>query len=54
MIWAASFHVSYNHYWHDFGIFWVYIIFNFAVVFFSTWCFLEGWRAVVRLFKRQK
>lgn len=41
---AASFNVFYSHIWRDYGIFWAYIIFNFAFVFACSWLYLGGAR----------
>jgi len=41
---AASFNVFPRHIWRDFGIVWVYVLFNFAVVFACTWLYLGGAR----------
>ncbi|KAG0640807.1 ABC drug exporter AtrF [Tuber brumale] len=51
---AASFNIRYDYHWRDLGIFWAYIVFNLFVVFFSTWCFLGGWRKIVRVFRGRK
>ncbi|KAL2353475.1 ABC-2 type transporter-domain-containing protein [Cryomyces antarcticus] len=47
---AASFNVYYAYHWRDFGIFWAYIIFNFAVVFACSWVYLGGGRKIKSLF----
>lgn len=47
---AAGFNVYYKNIWMDYGIFWAYIIFNFAVVFACTWLFLGGARKIGRFF----
>ncbi|RPB00590.1 putative ABC transporter [Choiromyces venosus 120613-1] len=51
---AASFNARYKDRRRDLGISWAWIVFNLAVVFFGTWCFLGGWRRVIKVFKRQK
>jgi ABC-type multidrug transport system ATPase subunit/ABC-type multidrug transport system permease subunit len=47
---AASFNVFYKHRWRDFGIFWLYIGFNFAMVFLFTWVRVGGLKRVVGYF----
>lgn len=47
---AASFNVFYGHIWRDYGIFWAYIIFNFAVVFVCSWLYLGGARKIGKVF----
>jgi ATP-binding cassette subfamily G (WHITE) protein 2 (SNQ2) len=44
---AASFNVYYSHKWRDYGIFWAYCIFNFAVVFACSWLYLGGMRRII-------
>ena len=44
--WAASFSVYYSNLWRDFGIFWAYIFFNFAVVFVCSWLYLSAGRRI--------
>jgi ATP-binding cassette subfamily G (WHITE) protein 2 (SNQ2) len=39
---AESFNVHWQYVWRDYGIFWVYIFFNFAVVFVCSWLYLQG------------
>ncbi|OJJ45430.1 hypothetical protein ASPZODRAFT_69926 [Penicilliopsis zonata CBS 506.65] len=41
---ATSFNVYYSHKWRDYGIFFGYVIFNFAAVFFFSWLYLHGIR----------
>lgn len=36
----------YSHVWRDFGIFWAYVLFNFAVVFVASWLYLQGFRQI--------
>lgn len=43
---AAGFNVFYKHIWRDYGFFWAYICFNFAVVFFCSWLYLGGARKI--------
>jgi ATP-binding cassette subfamily G (WHITE) protein 2 (SNQ2) len=33
------------------GIMWIYIFFNFAVVFICTWLYLGGMRQIISIFK---
>jgi len=47
---AASFNVYYRHLWRDYGFFWAYILFNFAVVFFASWIYLQGGRSIKAFF----
>lgn len=47
---AASFNVYARNIWRDFGIMWIYVIFNFAVVFACTWLYLGGARKIKSLF----
>ncbi|KAF2657896.1 hypothetical protein K491DRAFT_653925 [Lophiostoma macrostomum CBS 122681] len=47
---AASFNVFPKNVWRDFGIMWVYIIFQFALVFICTWLYLGGARKLKGLF----
>ncbi|KAH3949707.1 hypothetical protein HBI56_022370 [Parastagonospora nodorum] len=47
---AASFNVFPRYIWRDFGIMWIYIFFNFAVVFVCTWLYLGGARKIKGLF----
>jgi len=39
---ARSFNINPAHIWRDFGLFWVYIVFNFAVVFLCSYLYLGG------------
>jgi len=50
---AASFNVFYKNVWRDYGIFWGYIIFNFAVVFICTWIYLNV-DQIKRIFRRKR
>jgi ATP-binding cassette subfamily G (WHITE) protein 2 (SNQ2) len=36
--------------WRDYGIFWVYIFFNFAVVFVCSWLYLQGAGKIKKFF----
>ena len=47
---AASFNVFPRYIWRDFGIMWIYIFFNFAVVFVCTWLYLDGARKIKSVF----
>ncbi|KAL4955523.1 ABC-2 type transporter-domain-containing protein [Aspergillus filifer] len=38
----SSFNVYYSHKWRDYGIFWAFVMFNFAAVFFFSWLYLHG------------
>lgn len=39
---ATGFNVFYKNVWMDYGIFIVYILFNFAIVFMCSWFYLQG------------
>jgi ATP-binding cassette subfamily G (WHITE) protein 2 (SNQ2) len=43
---AAGFNVKYQHLWRNYGFFWAYVLFNFAVVFFCSWLYLQGGRSL--------
>lgn len=45
---AAGFNVYYSNNWRDYGIFWAYCIFNFAVVFVASYFFLVGGSKLMR------
>ncbi|THV84256.1 ABC drug exporter AtrF [Aureobasidium pullulans] len=47
---AASFNVYWTYVWRDYGIFWAYIIFNFAVVFVCSWLYLQGVGKIKKFF----
>lgn len=47
---AASFNVYAANVWRDFGIFWAYIFFNFAVVFACSWLYLQGGAKILGFF----
>ncbi|KAL2012125.1 hypothetical protein VTN00DRAFT_4843 [Thermoascus crustaceus] len=51
---AASFNVFYSHKWRDYGIFWGYVIFNFAAVFVLSWIYLRGVRDAKRWFSARR
>ncbi|KAJ5513427.1 CDR ABC transporter [Penicillium fimorum] len=51
---ARSIHIFYSHKWRDYGIFWGYIIFNFALVFAFSWLYLHGVRSMKRWFSARK
>src|ERR1700761_5669586 len=42
---GASFSVYWDNVWRDYGFFWAYIMFNFAVVFACSWFYLQGGRS---------
>jgi Na+-driven multidrug efflux pump len=43
MVWqATNFNVYYSHKWRNYGIFWAFVGFNFAAVFFFSWLYLHG------------
>ncbi|KAF1982123.1 hypothetical protein K402DRAFT_397857 [Aulographum hederae CBS 113979] len=50
---AASFNVFREFVWRDFGIFWAFIVFNFAVVYACSWLYLGGFRRVRGMFARK-
>ncbi|KAE8150955.1 ABC-2 type transporter-domain-containing protein [Aspergillus avenaceus] len=41
---AQGFNVYYSHKWRDYGIFWAFVMFNFAAVYFFSWLYLHGIR----------
>ena len=43
---AASFDVYYSKKWTDYGVFWAFCIFNFAVVFLGSWLYLGGLKKI--------
>ncbi|KAF2804614.1 ABC multidrug transporter-like protein [Mytilinidion resinicola] len=43
---AASFNIEPSHIWRDFGIFWAYVLFNFAVVFVCSYLYLGGFQKI--------
>ncbi|KAF2837607.1 hypothetical protein M501DRAFT_995567 [Patellaria atrata CBS 101060] len=47
---GMSFSVQYKNVWRDFGIFCGFIIFNFAIVFFCSWLYLQGGRRIKDMF----
>jgi ATP-binding cassette subfamily G (WHITE) protein 2 (SNQ2) len=47
---AASFNVFERHVWRDYGIVWIFIFFNFAVVFICTGLHLGGLRRIKNFF----
>ncbi|KAJ6151902.1 hypothetical protein N7497_006221 [Penicillium chrysogenum] len=51
---AKSLNVFYSHKWRDYGILWVYIIFNFALVFAFSWLYLHGVSNLKRWFSARK
>jgi ATP-binding cassette subfamily G (WHITE) protein 2 (SNQ2) len=51
---AAGFNVYYRNLWRDFGFFWAYILFNFAVVFVASWFYLKGGKSIKGLLRKKK
>lgn len=51
---AASFNVFYSHKWRNYGIFWAFVIFNFALVFLFSWLYLHGVRNLKRWLSKRK
>ncbi|KAJ5956072.1 hypothetical protein N7501_010351 [Penicillium viridicatum] len=51
---AKSLNVFYAHKWRDYGIFWGYVIFNFALVFAFSWLYLHGVSNMKRWFSARK
>ncbi|QKX59307.1 uncharacterized protein TRUGW13939_06439 [Talaromyces rugulosus] len=51
---AEGFNVSYSNKWRNFGIFWAYIGFNFAAVFFLSWLYLHGTQHIKALVSTRK
>ena len=51
---AAGFNVYYSNIWRNYGIFWGFCIFNFALVFFCSWLYLSGGKSIKDLFTRSK
>ncbi|KAL8814211.1 MAG: hypothetical protein Q9223_006549 [Gallowayella weberi] len=47
---AKGFNILYSKKWEDYGIFFAFCGFNFAVVFFASWLFLGGTKTVKRVF----
>jgi ATP-binding cassette subfamily G (WHITE) protein 2 (SNQ2) len=47
---AASFNVYWGHVYRDYGFFWAYIVFNFALVFLCSWLYLQGAGKIKRFF----
>ena len=43
---AASFNIYYSKKWLDFGVFWAFILFNFAVVFLCSYLYLGGLKKI--------
>ncbi|KAF2423406.1 hypothetical protein EJ08DRAFT_596084 [Tothia fuscella] len=50
---AAGFSVYFRHLWRDFGFFWAYIVFNFAVVFIASWFYLAGGKSIKGAFQKK-
>ncbi|KAL2810856.1 ABC-2 type transporter-domain-containing protein [Aspergillus granulosus] len=51
---ASSFNVYYSNKWRNYGIFWAFIMFNFAAVFFFSWLYLHGINDMKRWFSARK
>ncbi|KAL2789320.1 ABC-2 type transporter-domain-containing protein [Aspergillus keveii] len=51
---ASNFNVFYSHKWRDYGIFWAFIMFNFAATFFFSWLYLHGINDMKRWFSARK
>ncbi|KAL4922815.1 ABC-2 type transporter-domain-containing protein [Aspergillus aurantiobrunneus] len=45
---ATNFNVMYSNKWRSYGIFWAFVVFNFAAVFFLSWLYLHGVGAAKR------
>lgn len=51
---AASFNVYYSNVWRDYGVFWGFCIFNFAVVFLGSYLYLSGRRKLMDKLRNKK
>lgn len=51
---ANNFNVYYNHKWRDYGIFWAFVMFNFAAVFVLSWLYLHGVNDMKKWLSRKK
>ncbi|KAJ6049546.1 uncharacterized protein N7446_007126 [Penicillium canescens] len=51
---AKSLNIFYSHKWRAYGIFWGYVIFNFAAVFAFSWLYLHGVREMKRWLSERK
>ncbi|PLB55428.1 putative ABC transporter [Aspergillus steynii IBT 23096] len=51
---SSGFNVFYSHKWRDYGIFWAFVMFNFAAVFFFSWLYLHGITNTKRWFSARK
>jgi ATP-binding cassette subfamily G (WHITE) protein 2 (SNQ2) len=51
---ARNFNVYYRHLWRDYGFFWVYVLFNFGIVFVCSWLYLQGGRRIKELLTGKK
>jgi ABC-type multidrug transport system permease subunit/ABC-type multidrug transport system ATPase subunit len=51
---ARGFNVFYSKVWLDFGITWIFCVFNFAVVFACTWLYLGGFKKIKAALKSKK
>ncbi|KAL8948749.1 MAG: hypothetical protein Q9222_005088 [Ikaeria aurantiellina] len=50
---ARGFNVFYDKKWRDYGIFFAFCGFNFAIVFFASWLFLGGTKTLKNLFNKK-
>jgi ABC-type multidrug transport system permease subunit len=46
---GASLNVLYSRKWLNYGVFFAFCIFNFAVVYFCTWLYLGGWQRLMKV-----
>ncbi|RDW93714.1 putative ABC transporter [Aspergillus mulundensis] len=51
---ATNFNVYYSHKWRDYGIFWAFVMFNFAAVFALSWLYLHGVNDAKRWVSKRK
>ncbi|KAB8206733.1 ABC-2 type transporter-domain-containing protein [Aspergillus parasiticus] len=51
---AESFNVYYSHKWRAYGIFWAFVMFNFAAVYAFSWLYLHGIRDIKKWFSTRK
>ncbi|KAJ5550143.1 CDR ABC transporter [Penicillium sp. DV-2018c] len=51
---SRSLNIFYSHKWRAYGIFWGYIIFNFAMVFVLSWLYLHGVGNMKRWLSKRK
>ncbi|KAF2097734.1 ABC multidrug transporter-like protein [Rhizodiscina lignyota] len=50
---AASFNIFNKYVWRDYGIFWAFVLFNFAIVFIGSWIYLSGGRRLKNIISPQ-